>query len=70
MLFTIGQTEMADIISVMTGIIGDLMPLTLLIMGLAIAFWILNNVFIKADNGLTDEQIDERLREIRNKKYD
>jgi len=48
----------------MTGLIGDLMPLVLLIMGISIGLWIISSLVYRQDD-LTDEEINQRIRKIR-----
>lgn len=53
----------------MTGLITDLMPLILFIMGIAVGLWIISSLVNKGDD-LTDEEITQILRARRNKEID
>lgn len=68
-MFTISTEQINLIISNMTGLIGDLMPLILLIMGISIGLWIISSLVFKQDD-LTDDEIRQRLRDIRSRNYD
>ena len=48
----------------MTGLIGDLMPLILLILGVSIGLWIIASLVYRQDD-LTDDEITQRIRERR-----
>lgn len=63
-MFTISTEQIDLIISNMTGLIGDLMPLVLLIMGISIGLWIISSLVYRQDD-LTDEEINQRIRERR-----
>ena len=63
-MFTISTEQINLIISNMTGLIGDLMPLVLLIMGISIGLWIISSLVYRQDD-LTDEEINQRIRKIR-----
>jgi len=68
-MFTISTEQINLIISNMTGLITDLMPLILFIMGIAVGLWIISSLVNKGDD-LTDEEITQILRARRNKDID
>lgn len=66
-MFTISTEQINQVISNMTGMIEDLMPLVMFLMGIFVAFMIVDGIFGVEDD--EEEETKKRLRKIKRGYY-